>query len=312
MDETPNTILVSLLHASFSSKKSIMTNILRFQLFLAALCFMTACTQPAPAKFGGLTLYTLREDMKTNPKEVIKKVADIGYKYIESTGYENRKFYGMAPEEFKNYLKSLDLVPLSTHQPTVTLDNADEMIADVKAAGFQYFVIPVPPMGNFKYDAATKTLSMSEHVDSVTYIINTIGKKCKDAGLELLYHNHNFEFEKNVNGIVPMDYFLEHTDPQYVNFQMDLYWITKAGADPVAYFEKYPGRFKLWHVKDMDTQGRFAPVGNGTIDFARILAKKDVAGMQHYIVEQDATFDGMQPMDAIKISHEGLKKFGFN
>jgi sugar phosphate isomerase/epimerase len=92
---------------------------------------------------------------------------------------------------------------------------------------------------------------------------------------------------------------------------MDLYWITKAGADPLAYFEKYPGRFKLWHVKDMDSKGKFTPVGNGTIDFGRILAKKERSGMQSYFVEQDRTYK-MQPLEAIKISHEGLKKFGFN
>ena len=92
---------------------------------------------------------------------------------------------------------------------------------------------------------------------------------------------------------------------------MDLYWVTKSGADPIAYFEKYPGRFKIWHVKDMDTQGRFAPVGTGTIDFARILAKKDVSGMKYYIVEQDNTFD-LKPLEAIKMSREGLKKFGFH
>ena len=248
--------------------------------------------------------------MKTDPKGVLKKVADIGYKNIEATSYANRQFYGMAPTEFKAYLESLKLVPLSTHQPTVTLDNADEMIADVKAAGFKYFVIPVPPMGHFRYDAATRSLGMSDSIEFVTNVINTVGKKCKAAGLQLLYHNHDFEFKKNAKGIVPIEYFLTHTDPSEVNFQMDLYWVTKAGADPVAYFDKYPGRFKIWHVKDMDKQGRFAPVGTGTIDFARILAKKKASGMKYFIVEQDATFD-VQPLEAIKISYEGLKKFGF-
>ena len=92
---------------------------------------------------------------------------------------------------------------------------------------------------------------------------------------------------------------------------MDLYWVTKAGVDPVAYFQKYPGRFKIWHVKDMDGQGRFAPVGQGKIDFARILANKKLSGMKYYIVEQDMVFDGMQPLEALKISKEGLNKFGF-
>ena len=275
--------------------------------WLLSILLLNACSH----RYGGVTLYTVREDMKTDPKGVIQKISNLDYKYIEAAGYENGKFHGLTPSEFKTTLKGLGLTPLSTHMPSITLDNADQLIADAKAAGFHYFVIPVPPMGHFKYDPATKTLSMSEDVEFVTNVLNTVGKKCKAAGLELLYHNHDFEFKKNGKGVVPMDYFLTHTDPQYVNFQMDLYWVTKAGADPVAYFEKYPGRFKLWHVKDMDKEGRFAPVGTGTIDFARILAKKDVAGMKYYIVEQDMTFDGMQALQAVEISHKNLKKFGF-
>lgn len=281
-----------------------------FHLLIISLVFLTAFKSLSQDKFGGLTLYTLREEMKTNPKKVIKEVADIGYKYIEAVGYKNRKFYGMTPEDFKNYLNKLGLVPISSHQGAVTLENVDVMIADVKAAGIKYFVIPIPPMGHFKFDRSTRTMSMSDDLEFLANVFNTIGKKCKDAGIELLYHNHDFEFKKNSKGIVPIDYFLNNTDPRYVNFQMDLFWITKAGADPVAYFEKYPGRFKSWHVKDMDEQGRFAPVGTGTIDFARILKNKDLSGMEFYIVEQDMTFD-MLPMEAVKISYEGLKKIGF-
>lgn len=276
-------------------------------LLFIALFFLSSCS----SKFGGMTLYTVRDDMKKDPKGVLKTVSEIGYKNIEATDYADRKFYGMAPVEFKNYVKSLGLNSLSTHQPTANYDNIDNMIADVKAAGFKYLVIPVPPMGHFKYNAATKTLGMDPDLDFVVKFLNTVGKKCQAAGLQLLYHNHDFEFKKDTNGIVPIEYFLTKTNPQYVNFQMDLYWVTKAGADPIAYFEKYPGRFKIWHVKDMDTQGRFAPVGTGTIDFARILAKKDVSGMKYYIVEQDNTFD-LKPLEAIKISREGLKKFGFH
>ena len=279
-------------------------------VLFVALFFLSSCTSSS-SKFGGMTLYTVRDDMKKDPKGVLKTVSEIGYKNIEATDYADRKFYGMAPIEFKNYVKSLGLNPLSTHQPTANYDNIDNMIADVKAAGFKYLVIPVPPMGHFKYNAATKTLGMDPDLDFVVKFLNTAGKKCQAAGLQLLYHNHDFEFKKDTNGIVPIEYFLTKTDPQYVNFQMDLYWVTKAGADPTAYFEKYPGRFKIWHVKDMDTQGRFAPVGTGTIDFARILAKKDVSGMKYYIVEQDNTFD-LKPLEAIKISREGLKKFGFH
>jgi len=263
-------------------------------------------------KFGGLTLYTVRNEMGSNPEETLKAVADAGYKYIEAAEYTDGKFYNMSPEEFKNHLGELGMKPLSAHMGSVTLENADEQIADAKAAGFKYFVIPVPPMGHFKYDRKTRSIGIDGKIEDIAEILNTLGKKCSEAGLELLYHNHDFEFKKDSSGVIPIEYFLENTDPAFVNFQVDLYWVVKAGVDPVAYMEKYPGRFKIWHIKDMDDQGRFAPVGTGTIDFANILKAKDVSGMQYYIVEQDRTFDDMKPLEAIKISHEGLKKFGFN
>lgn len=261
-------------------------------------------------QFGGLALYTLRDTLSEDPKAVLREVAEMGYRYIEASGYEDGKYYGMEPAEFKQYLDEIGLVPVSTHQGSVTLDNADEMIADAKAAGFKYFVIPIPPMGHFKVDPATNALSMSEDLEEVTNIINTIGKKCTEAGMECLYHNHAFEFEKNSKSIIPMDYFIENTDPAHVNFQMDLYWVTKAGADPIAYFQKAPGRFKSWHVKDMDEQGRFAPVGAGTIDFARILKQKELSGMEYYFVEQDRTF-GQTPLESVMISHKNLQEIGF-
>lgn len=262
-------------------------------------------------KWGGMTLYTVRTEMGKDPKATLKAVADLGYKYIEAVDYKDGKFYGMTPDEFKTYTKSLGLKPISVHMGSMTLDNADKLVADVKAAGFKYFIAPVPPMGMFKFDPKTRTLGMEGTMEKLADILNTIAHKAKAAGLEFLYHNHDFEFQANKDGVVPIDYLLEKLDKKYVNFQIDLYWVTKAGADPLAYFQKYPGRFKIWHVKDMDNQGRFAPVGQGKIDFERILAKKKLSGMKYYIVEQDQTFDGMQPMEAIKISREGLKKFGF-
>lgn len=265
----------------------------------------------AQNRFGGLALYTVRDNMGTNPKATLQAVADAGYKNIEAAGYENGKFYGMSPSEFKDLLKSMKLNPISTHQGSVTLENADQMMADVKEAGFSYFVIPVPPMGMFEFNMEEMSMGMKGSPKELADILNTLGKKAKNAGLKLLYHNHDFEFKANKDGIVLIDYLLENLDPEYVNFQMDLYWVTRAGANPVDYFKKYPGRFKIWHVKDMDDQGRFAPVGQGSIDFEKILAKKDLSGMKYYMVEQDRTFDGLQPLEAIKISHEGLKEIGF-
>lgn len=264
----------------------------------------------ASPQFGGLALYTLRDTLAKNPKEVLREVAASGYKYIEAAGYSDGKFYGMTPLEFKTYLQEVGLDPISSHHGDVTLDNADEMIAAVKAAGFKYFVIPIPPMGHFKFDPETRTLGMSEAVEEITQIINTIAEKCTAAGLACLYHNHDMEFKPNAKGIVPLDYFIENSDPKHLNFQIDLYWAVKAGVDPVAYFNKAPGRFKSWHVKDMDEQGRFAAVGTGSIDFASLLKYKDQAGLEYYFVEQDMTFD-QTPMEAIKISHQALSSIGF-
>ncbi len=275
------------------------------------LLAMASFTTYAQENFGGLALYTVRDDMGKDAKATLQAVADAGYKNIEAAGYEDGKFYNMSPKKFKSLLKKLDLAPISTHQGSVTLENADAMMADVKAAGFEYFVIPVPPMGLFKFDPDTNELSMTGGAKNLAEILDTLGEKASAAGLQLLYHNHDFEFKKDTDGIVTIDYLLENCNPDHVNFQMDLYWVTKAGTDPLTYFEKYPGRFKIWHVKDMDEQGRFAPVGNGTIDFAPILDKKEQSGMEYYMVEQDQTFDGMKPLEAIKISHEGLKGFGF-
>lgn len=262
-------------------------------------------------KYGGLALYTVRDDMGENAKETLKSVADAGYVNIEAASYSDGKFYNMPPQEFQAYLNEIGLNPVSTHQGSVTLENADTMMADVKAAGFKYFVIPVPPMGMFEFNVENRTMSMNGTVEELAQILDTLGEKANATGLELLYHNHDFEFKENTNGIVTIDYLLENCNPELVNFQIDLYWVTKAGADPLAYFEKYPGRFKIWHVKDMDDQGRFAPVGKGTIDFQRILDQKEQSGMEYYMVEQDMTFDGLEPLEAIKISHEGLREIGF-
>jgi len=289
-----------------------MKNVRFFRLLSLVILMSVSLSGFSQKKSGGMTLYTVRNEMGKDPKATLKQVADLGFKYIEAVDYKDGKFYGMTPDEFKSYLKSLGLTPISVHMGSMTLDNADKLVADVKAAGFKYFIAPVPPMGMFKFDAKTRSLTMDPDVEKLANILNTIAHKAKDAGLEFLYHNHNFEFEKNKDGIVPIDYLLEKLDPKYVNFQMDLYWVTKAGVDPVAYFKKYPGRFKMWHVKDMDSQERFAPVGQGKIDFKRILDNKKLSGMKYYIVEQDQTFDGMKPFEALKLSKEGLKKFGFN
>ena len=280
------------------------------QLKFVALFFLFTVVSLGQEQLGGLALYTVREDMSKNPVETLKKVREIGYAYIEAAGYKKGEYYGMSPEEFKNALNSLNLKPLSTHQSSITLETADEHFAAAKAVGFTYFVVPIPPMGMFTFDRNTMTMGMKGTVEDLAKILNELGEKANSYGLQLLYHNHDFEFKANSDGVVPIDYLLEHVNKDYVHFEIDLYWVTRAGADPMAYFEKYPDRFKLWHVKDMAKDGRFAPVGQGTIDFRTILKGKEKAGMVGYFVEQDQTFD-KKPLEAIKISHSALKEIGF-
>jgi sugar phosphate isomerase/epimerase len=115
---------------------------------------------------------------------------------------------------------------------------------------------------------------------------NRAGETSKKLGIQFAYHNHDFEFTP-INGRLPYDILLAETDPELVKMEMDLYWITKGGQDPVQYFDRHLGRFPLVHVKDMDKNGEFADVGSGTIDFARIFARSETAGIRHYLVEHD-------------------------
>ena len=290
-------------------------------LFAVSVLFFSSCKTEKKAEevpevetvvpYGGLALYTLRDSMQNDPKGVLKQVAEMGYAYIEAAGYQDGLYYGMAPADFKSYLDSIGLEGISTHQSAITLENADQMIADAKTAGFKYLVVPIPPMGHFTYDPETQSMGMSGTVEEVTDILNVLGEKAHSAGIELLYHNHDFEFKANENGVIPMEYFIENTNPEHVNFQMDLFWVTHAGADPFAYFEKAPGRFKSWHIKDMDAEGKFAPVGQGSIDFGEILTQKEKAGLEYYFVEQDMTFE-RAPLEAVALSREGLEKYGFD
>jgi sugar phosphate isomerase/epimerase len=136
---------------------------------------------------------------------------------------------------------------------------------------------------------------------------NSFGEICENAGLQFAYHNHDFEF-LNFDGVMPYDYLLENTDPELVKMELDLYWITKGGQDPVEYFKKYPGRFELWHVKDMEDNEEkfFAEVGYGTIDFKRIFAERETAGMEMFFVEQDQS--RRNPFESIEMSFNFLNE----
>jgi sugar phosphate isomerase/epimerase len=270
---------------------------MRFLYTLGILLLLSSCAQQKGDDLDdevGLMLYTIRDQMKDDPKEKLERVASIGYDYIESVGYENGTYYGMAPADFKQFMDSIDLEPMSSHHGSMTYENADKEIADAVAAGFEFVVIPVPPMG------------MKGSPEELVTFLNTVGKKAEKAGLELLYHNHDFEFKPNEEGVVLADYILENTDPRYVNFQLDLFWATYAEADIEAFIKRHLNRIKAFHVKDMDSERNMAPVGKGTIDFASIFKHQKTAGLEFFVAEQDFT-GNLDPMDAIVLSYQGLR-----
>jgi len=269
-------------------------------------------TVPADLKkFGiALQLYTIRDAMDKDVQGSLKKVSDIGYKYVELAKYADGKFYGYQPNEFRKIVTDLGMEILSSHTQVeaqgITLDNAKKMAEDHAKLGVKYCVQP------WVVEEARKTVASFQKMVADW---NKVGEIMKKSGIQFGYHNHNFEFA-TVEGKVPyFDIFLAELDKNLVTMEIDLFWTTKAGQKPVEIFKKYPGRFQLWHMKDMYTRQDpfftttgvtdFAPVGEGLINFREILAAKDIAGMKYLIVEQDKTRDD-KPFDAIKTSITNL------
>jgi Sugar phosphate isomerases/epimerases len=260
--------------------------------------------------FGvGLQLYTIRDAMGKDVPGSLKMVSDIGYKNLEMASYGNGKFYGYLPTEFKKMVNDLGMEIISSHagiSPNgISADEAKKMAEDHAKVGAKYCMQP------FVDDKDRKSI---EGYQKMVAEWNKVGKIMKEAGVQFGYHNHNFEFGP-LEGKVPyFDVFLAEMDKEYMTMELDLFWATKAGQNPVELFKKYPGRFQLFHMKDMYTReapffktasNDFAPVGAGVIDFKEILAAKDIAGMKYMIVEQDSTKDG-KPFDAIKTSITNL------
>ncbi|HUX57221.1 MAG TPA: sugar phosphate isomerase/epimerase [Bacteroidales bacterium] len=264
-----------------------------------------------PKSFGiGLQLYTIRDAMKNDVPGSLKKVSDIGYKYVELAGYANGKFYGYKPVEFLKLVNDLGMEILSSHTQVeaegITLDNAKKMADDHALLGVKYCLQP------WVVEEARKTIASYRKMVADW---NKVGAIMKMNGIQFGYHNHNFEFD-TVEGKVPFyDVMMVELDKDLVTMEMDLFWTTKAGQNPVDIFKRYPGRFQLFHMKDMFTKQEpfyttngvsdFAPVGAGLINFKEILAAKDVAGMKYMIVEQDSTKD-RKPFDAIQTSITNL------
>ena len=281
---------------------------------LATGALINGCQSGANKKDIGLQLYTVRDAMQADPVGTLGKVAALGFNTVEGATYTgDEKFYGMDAAAFSKLLKGNGLSMPSSHyrlgeelangQPVngTILHNWDKAVENADAVGIEYMVCA--------------WLSEQERggIDHYKYIaeqLNKAGERCKKAGIQLCYHNHDFEFQSQ-NGTVPYDVLLNSTDKNLVKMEMDLYWVTKAGQDPLALFNQHPGRFPLWHLKDMDStpEHGFTEVGNGTINFKNIFAAKDKAGLKYYFVEQDKTPG--DPFDSIKKSISYIRQNNF-
>jgi sugar phosphate isomerase/epimerase len=258
----------------------------------------------------GLQLYTVRELMKQDFDGTIAGVAKIGYKEVEFAGY-----FGKTPKEAKAVIDANGLTSPSAHHPIDALESKlPEIIEGAHVIGQKFIVCPY-------LDAQSRTADGYKHLAEVC---NRAGEATQKAGIQFCYHNHSFEFEK-VDGIEgkPFDYLLAQTNPKLVKIEMDLCWMVVAGQDPVAYFNKHPGRFPLVHVKDWTNEGtgsrdyegavghpvsgHMTNVGSGTIDWKKIFAQSGKAGIQHYLVENDDA----KSLDDPKASYDYLSKLTF-
>lgn len=258
-------------------RKKVITLILMTGAFFGIM----SAFNKVPKKEIGLQLYSIRQDIKKDLPASIDSVAKAGYTFVEAAGYDNGKFYGMEPADFRQMLEEKGLRFLSSHTGRDLPDSAnyattmewwDQAIAAHKTAGVAYIVQPW--MGKAGYASL-------EGLQRYCNYFNEVGIKCKEAGIRFGYHNHSQEFQQ-LDGQTIYDYMLTHTDPQNVFFQIDVYWATKGGVSPVAYMAKYPGRFELWHVKDEKEIG-----ASGDIDFEAIYKRASEAGLKYAIIEQE-------------------------
>jgi sugar phosphate isomerase/epimerase len=257
-------------------------------------------------KTQGIQLYTLKEIFPKDIARTLALVANTGFKEVEAFGYGDGKIFGMPYADFARHAKQEGLKVVSGHYFTgqaspeskgTLVNDWERTVADAKEAGQKYMTI--------SWLHPTERKSMDDY-KKIFDLLNTSGEVCKKYGIQLAYHNHDFEFD-TVDGKVPYDEMLASVDPKLVVMEMDLYWVVYSQKDPLAYFDKYPGRFPLWHVKDMDKQERKlnADVGSGSIDFKSIFAKRKQAGLHHFFLEQETFVNPVE--ESIKNGYNYLK-----
>jgi sugar phosphate isomerase/epimerase len=247
---------------------------------------------------AALQLYSVRDMTARDFAGTMKKVAEIGYKLVETAGYGNLK----TAKEARKALDDAGLKAVSGHFAIDMLEKQiDQVLEDAQALGLEMVVCPFLPEERRK-DAAG--------YEATAKVLEKAGLQLHQYGPILAYHNHSFEFQK-FGGKYGMDILLENSQPHLVAAEIDVYWVKHAGLDPVQYLNKLGDRVRALHLKDMlaGEEKRFAPVGTGIIDFKAVIAAAEKNGVRYGIVEQDRTYD-KATLDAIRISLENLKKMG--
>ncbi|WP_421938575.1 sugar phosphate isomerase/epimerase family protein [Pedobacter sp.] len=272
----------------------------------AALLVPSFACMSNDKKAIGLQLYSLRDELPKDLKGTIEKVAKAGFKEVETYGFSIKdQFWGLKPEEFKKLLDDNGLTSPSGHfglGTFLTDGNTDELkaaIAAAKVLGSEYITIP------WLDESIRKT---ADDYKKIALKINEAGKLCKEAGIRIAYHNHNFEFDKQ-GDTTGYEILLKNTDKNLVDFELDLYWVVRSGNDPIKLFTENPGRFTMWHVKDMDKKDPAlnAEVGTGAIDFKPIFADAKLSGMKHFFVEHETNYKP-NPLESVAASCAYIQK----
>lgn len=265
---------------------------------LASKSALASSSGEKKLKDFGIQLWSVREDLGKDPKGVLKQLASYGYKQIESFEGGKGMFWGMTNTEFKSYMDELGMKIIASHCD-ITKD-FEKKAAEAAAIGMKYLICP--------WKGPQKELDAFKKFAEE---FNQKGEICKKNGIRFAYHNHDYSFV-NMNGELGQDVMMKNTDPALVDFELDMYWVVAGGQDIEAWLNKYPGRFRLCHVKDRK-KGATATekdasvvVGTGSIDYAKILKTAKKQGMEYYIIEQES-WEGTTPMQAAQANAGYMK-----
>ena len=242
----------------------------------------------------GLQLYTVRDLLDENFDYALRLAAEIGYREVEFAG-----LFDKSPKDVAKTMGKVGLTSPSSHIAHARLRSGLSAVVDeVQALGNEFVVCPSIDAGDLKTADAWRRVAAE---------FNKFGDSLQRVGLKFAFHNHDVEFRPLSTGELGYDILLAECEPRLVKMELDLYWISKAGRDPVAYFAKWPGRFPLVHMKDMTGSGAMANMGQGSIDWGRILAKRREAGIEHFYVERD---NPSSPIDDIRASYAYMSRLG--